>query len=425
MGASSSSLPTSPAAGFVRVVRNGLFWGKRDILIIGALLTAFPILALRVVMAPYFTIIGVVPIALLVTLACCGPATQASKSVDELHHAIMGRYQQDSTATDNGDGVDTIGASANTSTSSAAKSGEGLFMYWVRNARWPMSIYLLIVHSAAVYGVFKALPVASWNTLAWAFVLWPISGFGVTAGMHRLWAHRSHTAKRGFFFSHMGWLLVKKDPAVKEAGSMLRMDDLANDVTIALNRACDPWWNLAWCFLFPAAVAHYGWGEAWSVGILVPGVLRYVYVLHATWCVNSLAHLVGTHPYEDTNPAESPFVSIVAVGEGWHNWHHAFPYDYAASEMGISAQWNPTKLFIDLCCMLGLASNPKRAHKAWGIRKSKLEKRMASGKGSLEMSSHRPPLFRRRVMRNLEASGEAVHEPWVDLPPDAAATRPE
>lgn len=420
-------------------------------------------------MAPYFTVIGVVPIALLVTLACCGPATQASKSVDALHDAIMGHYHQDGVTSSSGGSTTTTTASDDSSTTTEASedaSDENLFMYWIRNARWPMSIYLIIVHTAAVYGVFTALPAASWSTLAWAFVLWPISGFGVTAGMHRLWAHRSytatlplrallmvfasianqgslyhwcrdhrthhkhseterdpHNAKRGFFFSHMGWLLVKKDPAVKEAGGMLKLGDLANDVTIALNRACDPWWNLAWCFLFPAAVAHYGWGEAWSVGILVPGVLRYVYVLHATWCVNSLAHLVGTHPYEDTNPAESPFVSIVAVGEGWHNWHHAFPYDYAASEMGISAQWNPTKLFIDLCCLVGLASNPKRAHKAWSIRKNKLEKRMGLGEGSLEMSSHGPPPFQRRVMLNKESSGEAVHEPWVDLPPEVKSSK--
>ena len=35
-------------------------------------------------------------------------------------------------------------------------------------------------------------------------------------------------------------------------------------------------------------VAHYGWGETFACGYFVPGVLRYVWVLNSTWCVNSL-----------------------------------------------------------------------------------------------------------------------------------------
>lgn len=56
---------------------------------------------------------------------------------------------------------------------------------------------------------------------------------------------------------------------------------------------------------------------------------------------------------------------IGALGEGWHNWHHKYPFDYAASEFGVSKQFNPTKLFIDTCCYLGLASDRKRATGAW------------------------------------------------------------
>lgn len=54
-----------------------------------------------------------------------------------------------------------------------------------------------------------------------------------------------------------------------------------------------------------------------------------------------------------------------ALGEGWHNWHHKYPFDYAASEFGIDKQFNPTKLFIDVCVSLGLASECKRATGAW------------------------------------------------------------
>lgn len=45
---------------------------------------------------------------------------------------------------------------------------------------------------------------------------------------------------------------------------------------------------------------------------------------------------------------ESFFTSLLAVGEGWHNYHHTYPYDYATSENGVLGQYNPTKLLIDL-----------------------------------------------------------------------------
>ena len=51
------------------------------------------------------------------------------------------------------------------------------------------------------------------------------------------------------------------------------------------------------------------------------------------WLVNSAAHLWGERPYDPkSNPAENPLVAIASIGEGWHNWHHKYPFDYAASE---------------------------------------------------------------------------------------------
>merc|ERR1712194_187220 len=100
----------------------------------------------------------------------------------------------------------------------------------------------------------------------------------------------------------------------------------------------------------------------------VAGALRYAIVLHFTWCVNSAAHLYGDHPYDPLSyPGENPFVSFVAVGEGWHNWHHKYPFDYAASEFGISSQYNPSKLVIDTCAFMGLVWNRKRATASWRL----------------------------------------------------------
>ncbi len=61
------------------------------------------------------------------------------------------------------------------------------------NLNWPMIIYISLAHVAAVIGLFTIAKCHPY-TLFWAFLLWPISGVGITGGVHRLWAHRSYKA---------------------------------------------------------------------------------------------------------------------------------------------------------------------------------------------------------------------------------------
>merc|ERR1719436_300625 len=103
------------------------------------------------------------------------------------------------------------------------------------------------------------------------------------------------------------------------------------------------------------------WGERFWIGVLIPGVFRYVFVLHCTWSVNSLVHSFGPRPYDPNQVAtENEFVSVLAIGEGWHSWHHAYPFDYAASEMGVLDQFNPTKFFIAFFATIGWVTKRKR-----------------------------------------------------------------
>jgi len=48
----------------------------------------------------------------------------------------------------------------------------------------------------------------------------------------------------------------------------------------------------------------------------------------------------------------------VTLGEGYHNFHHVFPWDYRSSEKGNNT-FNYTTFFIDICAKLGLAYNLK------------------------------------------------------------------
>lgn len=52
-------------------------------------------------------------------------------------------------------------------------------------------------------------------------------------------------------------------------------------------------------------------------------------------------------------------VAIVALGEGWHNYHHVFPWDYKAAELG-NYKFNITTMFLDLFVKMGLAYDVKQ-----------------------------------------------------------------
>eukprot|EP00122_Pirum_gemmata_P006606 Pgem_evm1s6041 len=171
------------------------------------------------------------------------------------------------------------------------------------------------------------------------------------------------------------------------------MADILEDPVVWFQKKTDPFFNLLVCFVFPAFLISHFTNDSFVMGLFIAGFLRYVFVLHFTWLVNSAAHIYGNRPYAEINPSENWFVSICAIGEGWHNYHHAYPSDYATSELGVSEQFNPTKLFIDFCLLVGLASNPKRSLNKWELKKAKLAR-----ENHVVESLEGPPMFRTRAI---------------------------
>ena len=115
------------------------------------------------------------------------------------------------------------------------------------------------------------------------------------------------------------------------------------------------------CFVLPALVPWYFWGDSLWTGYFTAGVMRYVLLLNATWCVNSAAHMWGNKPYDkNINPVENFLVVFSCIGEGYHNYHHVFPFDYSASEFGWSSTLNPSTLFIDAMATIGWAYDRKK-----------------------------------------------------------------
>jgi len=269
---------------------------------------------------------------------------------------------------------------------------------------WRNVILFALLHLGALYGVYSLLFEAKWLTWLWCYFLLFVSATGITAGAHRLWAHKSYKAKtplkfilvlfncvsfqndiiewardhrvhhkysetnadphnalRGFFFAHMGWLLVRKHPDVKEKGKGLDLSDLTNDPLLMFQKKYYKPLVLFFSFIVPTMVPLY-WGERFSVAFYTAALLRYAIALNVTWCVNSVAHMWGSRPYDaNINPRQNIFTSFGAFGEGWHNYHHTFPYDYRASEFPYTL--NPTTLFIDFFYAIGWAYERKTVTK--------------------------------------------------------------
>uniref|UniRef100_A0A8D8PU65 Acyl-CoA Delta(11) desaturase n=1 Tax=Cacopsylla melanoneura TaxID=428564 RepID=A0A8D8PU65_9HEMI len=169
-----------------------------------------------------------------------------------------------------------------------------------------------------------------------------------------------HNANRGFFFSHIGWLMCKKHPEVIAKGNQLDLSDLFADPLVRYYQKAFIYFRAFLCFIIPPCMATYLWGEDIIVSFITLSFIRYVLSLNFTFLVNSAAHLYGYKPY-DTRifPSQNKWVSLVAMGEGWHNYHHVFPWDYRAAEFG-TYSLNITTLWLDLFARIGWAYDMKK-----------------------------------------------------------------
>ena len=127
-----------------------------------------------------------------------------------------------------------------------------------------------------------------------------------------------YSAKRGFWWSHIMWILKPQAESFEFAQYSKFAPDLAKQ---AYYRWLDRYFIL---LQVPLAIALYALG-GWSFviyGIFVRSVLLW----HSTWFVNSATHCWGYRNFAaDDNARNLWWVSLVTYGEGWHNNHHTFP----------------------------------------------------------------------------------------------------
>jgi stearoyl-CoA desaturase (Delta-9 desaturase) len=320
---------------------------------------------------------------------------------------------------------------------------------------WAASLMFVLTSAVAVtvvpwYGITHGYHAAAWI----CFTLFlGANGMAITCGYHRLFAHCTYEAhpalklaylffgamalqnsalnwaaahrvhhrfiddperdpycaRRGFWFSHIGWML-RSYPSGEPDFSTVR--DLQRDRMVMWQHNHYLLAALSTNFGLPLLVGYLT-GDVWGV-FLLAGVLRLVVSHHFTFFINSLAHMWGSQPYTDENTArDNGVVALLTYGEGYHNFHHMFAHDY---RNGLRWwQWDPSKWFISGMSLVGLTRNLKRV--PWfKIQRALLdnqfqraERRLASVPGRAHMD-----LLRARVAEEYDAFSKAVAE-WAHL----------
>lgn len=287
---------------------------------------------------------------------------------------------------------------------------------------WP-AIFMFLITTIPVVTVFPWYAASfGFDTFEWVcfFVLWALNGMSITAGYHRLWAHRSYeaskplqiiymlfgamalqnsilvwssshrvhhrhvddvdhdpySAKRGLWFSHLGWMLRNYEAGRPDFRNAKDLE--ANPIVRFQHKY----------YLLLAVGMNVGvplllgilHGDIWG-SLLLGGLLRLVVSHHCTFFINSLAHYWGSRPYTTENTArDNGVLALFTWGEGYHNYHHLFQWDY---RNGIRwYQWDPTKWLIAACKFLGLARSLKRVPE-FQVRQALVERQLQKAEENL------------------------------------------
>lgn len=258
-----------------------------------------------------------------------------------------------------------------------------------KEINWFHTGLLTITPLLSVIGLFTVTPHIYTVVVAVLWYIW--TGMGITGGYHRLFSHKAYkasypvrlwlilggaaayegsakwwcrnhrahhrytdtdkdpyNAKEGFFYAHLGWMLVKQSS--RKVG-WADITDLQKDKMVEWQHKHYLPIAVTFGVLIPTLLCSL-WGDA-AGGFYYACMMRMVFVHHATFFVNSLAHHFGDKTFSDHHTAFDSFVTaILTLGEGYHNYHHEFPQDY---RNGIRFfHYDPTKWMISFLNLFGL-----------------------------------------------------------------------
>ena len=258
-----------------------------------------------------------------------------------------------------------------------------------------ISLISLPIASVVLLPIYIYLNGIIWQDIAILVTGWIVAGMGITVGYHRLFAHRSfktysavewilmvmgsmalqntivkwcsdhrrhhkkldteedpYSITKGFFHAHIGWILDGKDSPV------LGVDDLKKKSSVRFQTKY--YWSISLflSFVLPVLIGL-AYGRPFG-GLLWGGILRVTLVHHFTFLINSLCHFIGDKSYDtEISARDSWFAALMTFGEGYHNYHHKFQFDY---RNGIKwYNFDPSKWIIRSLSFFRLTHSLKRA----------------------------------------------------------------
>jgi stearoyl-CoA desaturase (Delta-9 desaturase) len=205
-----------------------------------------------------------------------------------------------------------------------------IWQLWERYVTW-LDIALLVglyvpislgvtagFHRMLTHRSFKAHPIVRFVILVFGSMA--IEGQAITWASDHLKHHAlsdkpgdPHSPVEGLLHAHLGWLFGSDHADRETYGRALSKDP----IVVFVDRTFLLWVVLS--LVIPFAIG--GW-----TGLLWGGLVRVFLVHHVTWSVNSVCHTFGKRPYQTGDRSRNQWlVGLLAMGEGWHNNHHAFP----------------------------------------------------------------------------------------------------
>lgn len=268
----------------------------------------------------------------------------------------------------------------------------------VQPLKRPCNYWTVALFSFVVIGALIGIPMYAYffdyTWVDWVMfgLLYTISAMGITVGYHRLIAHRSfncpdwvkgclliaggwalensalkwcsdhirhharcdqeedpYNAKRGFWYSHVGWIFFRDPHADEKYASRLRQDP----VVVWQHRYYLPIVLSGLALPFLVGFLYNGWIGGLGC-FLLAGVGRTFFVLNSTFCINSVCHIWGTQPHTTADSSrDSWVVSLLTFGEGYHNYHHAHQRDFRNGPRWYN--FDPSKWLIYGLSVFGLA----------------------------------------------------------------------
>ncbi len=260
----------------------------------------------------------------------------------------------------------------------------------IRHNRWPSIIFLVAISLIAVVAcplhliLYGIRPETAWLF----FGMCAATVTAITAGYHRLYAHKTYKAgplyqfvmlalgaatfqqsalkwaslhrthhqftdterdpyniKKGFFYAHMGWILF-----YIRSIDFSNVKDLEKSKLVMHQHKHFQWWALGFGVVMPALIGL-AYGNVWEA--LLFGVAGRMFVIfQVTFFINSFAHTFGHATYDGETSARDNWIgALLTGGEGYHSFHHRFPNDYRNGVRWY--HWDPSKWFIFVSSKLG------------------------------------------------------------------------